>query len=136
VDAAYGENEPGSGRALGLTGLVRPHLPNAVSNSRSGWVGDYDSDEGYGVPSGPIRFGRLVQKAFSIFGGTWGYSGDFAMSLASAMALVVNSIVRDMSVIVNVGPDATGAVPSKQAAAIRQLGGFMSARSVRSRTGR
>ncbi|MFF2148754.1 alpha-L-fucosidase [Kitasatospora sp. NPDC058190] len=127
VDAAYGETEWGTGKPLGLTGLVRQHLPNAVANSRSGWVGDYDIDEGFGVPSGPIRFGRLVQKAFSVSGGTWAYSGDHAMSLSSALALIVNSFVRDMCVIVNVGPDATGAVPSKQAAVVRQIGGFMTA---------
>ncbi|GAA0683521.1 hypothetical protein GCM10010193_41760 [Kitasatospora atroaurantiaca] len=127
MDAAYGENEPGTGKGLGLSGLVRQHQPNAVASSRSGWVGDYDVDEGFGVPSGPIRFGRLVQKAFSVSGGTWAYSGDFAMSFSSAMAIIVNSFVRDMCVIVNVGPDATGAVPSKQVAVIRQLGGFMSA---------
>ncbi|WP_051709039.1 alpha-L-fucosidase [Streptomyces sp. NRRL S-350] len=126
VDPAYGENEPGTGTPLGLTGLVRRHQPNAVATSRSGWVGDYDIDEGTGVPSGPIRFGRLVQKAFSV-GGSWGYSGDNAMPLSSAMALLVNSFVRDMCVIVNVGPDATGTVPGKQAALLRQLGGFMSA---------
>ncbi|MFF0476294.1 alpha-L-fucosidase [Streptomyces sp. NPDC004284] len=127
VDAAYGETEPGTGKPLGLTGPVRRHLPDAVSNSRSGWVGDYDIDEGFGVPSGPIRFGRLVQKAFSVSSGTWAYSGDHAMPFSSAMALPVNSFIRDMCVIVNVGPDATGAVPSEQVAVVRRLGGFMSA---------
>ncbi|MER7757899.1 alpha-L-fucosidase [Kitasatospora sp. NPDC097643] len=127
VDTAYGENESGTGRPLGLTGLVRRHLPNAVANSRSGWVGDYDIDEGFGVPSGPIRYGRLVQKAFSVSGGTWAYSGDYAMSFSSAMAMLVNCFIRDMCVILNVGPDATGAVPSKQVAVVRRLGGFMSA---------
>ncbi|MFI9365842.1 alpha-L-fucosidase [Kitasatospora sp. NPDC053057] len=126
VDAAYGDTEPGTGRPLGLTGLVRRHQPNAVATPRSGWIGDYDVEEGAGVPSGPIRFGRLVQKAFSV-GGAWGYSGDNAMSFPSAMAVLVNSFVRDMCVIVNVGPDATGAVPSTQAALLRRLGGFMSA---------
>ncbi|MFF2078227.1 alpha-L-fucosidase [Kitasatospora sp. NPDC058162] len=126
VDSAYGESEWGTGRPLGLTGVLRQHQPNAVSNSRSGWVGDYDLDEGTGVPSGPIRYGRLVQKTFSV-GGSWGYSGDSAMPFSQALGLFVNSFVRDMSVLVNVGPDATGTVPSKQAALMRQLGGFMSA---------
>ncbi|GAB7186659.1 hypothetical protein ATKI12_6490 [Kitasatospora sp. Ki12] len=66
VDAAYGENEPDTGKPLGLTGLIRRHQPDVPSNPRSGWVGDYDIDEGFVVPSGPIRFGRLVQKAFSV----------------------------------------------------------------------
>ncbi|MFE2411714.1 alpha-L-fucosidase [Kitasatospora sp. NPDC059408] len=126
VDAAYGDTETDTGRPLGLTGVLRRHQPNAVSNSRSGWVGDYDLDEGSGVPSGPIRYGRLVQKTFSV-GGSWGYSGNSAMPFSQALGLFVNSFIRDMSVLVNVGPDATGTVPSTQAAVIRQLGGFMNA---------
>ncbi|MFE9428820.1 alpha-L-fucosidase [Kitasatospora sp. NPDC006697] len=127
VDAAYGETEAGTGRPLGLAGLVRRHQPNAVANSRSGWVGDYDLEEGSYVTSGPIKSGRLVQKAFSL-GGAWGYNGsNSSMSFSSALAVLVNAFVRDMCVIVNVGPDATGAVPSAQAAVIQQLGGFMSA---------
>ncbi|MBB4928675.1 galactose-binding domain-containing protein [Kitasatospora kifunensis] len=98
-----------------------------VSNSRSGRVGDYDIEEGGYVSTGPIRFGRLVQKAFSISGTTWGYDGDVAMSFSQAMAVFVNAFVRDMCVIVNVGPDATGTVASKQAAVLRQVGTFMSA---------
>ncbi|WP_031069785.1 alpha-L-fucosidase [Streptomyces sp. NRRL WC-3742] len=127
VDAAYGDTEPGTGRPLGLTGLVRRHQPNAVAGSRSGWVGDYDVEEGGYVSTGPLRSGRLVQKAFSISGTTWGYDGDNAVSLSAALAVFVNAFVRDMCVIVNVGPDATGTVPSAQAAVLRQVGGFMSA---------
>ncbi|MDH6137555.1 hypothetical protein P3T37_006988 [Kitasatospora sp. MAA4] len=51
------------------------------------------------------------------------------MSFPQAMAVFVNAFVRDMCVIVNVGPDATGTVPSKQAAVLRQVGGFLSANS-------
>ncbi|WP_232247210.1 alpha-L-fucosidase [Kitasatospora azatica] len=127
VDAAYGETEPSTGKPLGLTGLVRQHQPNAVANSRSGWVGDYDIEEGGYVSSGPIRYGRLVQKAFAISGTTWGYDGNNAISFSSAMAVFVNAFIRDMCVIVNVGPDATGTIPSAQAAVLRQVGGFMSA---------
>ncbi|WP_083975537.1 alpha-L-fucosidase [Kitasatospora mediocidica] len=127
VDAAYGENETGTGKPLGLTGLVRRHQPDSAANSRSGWVGDYDIEEGGYLSTGPIKSGRLVQKAFSL-GGAWGYNGsNSSMSFSSALAVLVNAFVRDMCVIVNVGPDATGTVPSKQAAVLRQLGGFMSA---------
>jgi len=126
VDSAYGDNETGSGRPLGLTGLVRQHQPNAVANSRSGWVGDYDLEEGSYVTTGPIKSGRLVQKAFSL-GSSWGYNGNNSMSFSSAVAVLVNAFIRDMCVIVNVGPDASGVIPSAQAAVARQLGGFMSA---------
>lgn len=51
------------------------------------------------------------------------------MSFSQAMAVFVNAFVRDMCVIVNVGPGATGTVPGKQAAVLRQVGGFMSVNS-------
>lgn len=58
VDAAYGEDESSTGKPLGLTGLVRRHQPNAVANSRSGWVGDYDIEEG--ATSRPGRSGSAA----------------------------------------------------------------------------
>ncbi|MFJ8625022.1 alpha-L-fucosidase [Kitasatospora sp. NPDC093550] len=125
VDAAYGETDA-DGRPLGLMGMVRKHQPDIVATSRSGWKGDYDSDEGPGVPTGAIRTGRLVEKVFSV-GGTWGYSGDSAMSYDTAMNILVNCWVRNMTVMVNVGPDRHGTVPGTQAALLRRIGTFMSA---------
>jgi alpha-L-fucosidase len=127
VDAAYGATETGTGRPLGLTGLVRQNQPSAVATPRSGWIGDHNVDEGTGVPTGRLRSGQLVQKTFSV-GSTWGYNSDgFVMSYATAMALLVNSFIRDMCVLINVGPDRHGTVPANQAALLQQLGTFMKA---------
>jgi alpha-L-fucosidase len=127
VDAAYGATETGTGLPLGLTGLVRQSQPTALASPRSGWIGDYDVDEGGSVPTGRLRSGHLVQKTFSV-GSTWGYNSDgVVMSYASAMALLVNSFIRDMCVLINVGPDRHGAVPANQAALMQQLGTFMKA---------
>ncbi|GHF59600.1 hypothetical protein GCM10018790_41900 [Kitasatospora xanthocidica] len=125
VDATYGETDD-NGRPLGLMGMVRKHQPDIVATSRSGWKGDYDSDEGPGVPTGAIRTGRLVEKVFSV-GGTWGYSGNSAMSYDTAMSILVNCWVRNMTVMVNVGPDRHGTVPDAQAGLLRQIGTFMAA---------
>ncbi|MEZ0110601.1 alpha-L-fucosidase [Catenulispora sp. EB89] len=62
VDAAYGATETGTGLPLGLTGLVRQSQPTATATPRSGWIGDYDVDEGGAVPTGRLRSGHLVQK--------------------------------------------------------------------------
>ena len=127
VDAAYGATETGTGLPLGLTGLVRQNQPTATSTPRSGWIGDYDVDEGGGVPTGRLRSGHLVQKTFSV-GSTWGYNSDgYVMSYANAMSLLVNSFIRDMCVLINVGPDRHGTVPANQAALMAQLGTFMKA---------
>jgi alpha-L-fucosidase len=124
VDAAHSETDPATGRPLGLTGLVRRHQPDVITTSRSGWIGDYTSEEGDHVPAGPIRAGRVAEKCFSV-GGAWGYSGDDAMSYGDAMNVLVNSWVRGMTCLVNVGPDRTGAVPASQANLLRRIGAFL-----------
>ncbi|MET8763483.1 alpha-L-fucosidase [Lentzea sp. NPDC004782] len=125
VDAAYSENDPATGKPLGLTGLVRAHQPDIVTTSRSGWIGDYTSEEGGSVPTGPIRAGKVAEKCFSV-GGAWGYTGDTAMSYRDTMNVLVNAWVRNMTCLVNVGPDRTGVVPPTQADLMRQIGAYLS----------
>ncbi len=125
VDAAYSETDPATGKPLGLTGLVRRHQPDVLATSRSGWVGDYASEEGGSVPTGPIRTGKLAEKCFTV-GGAWGYTGDNAMSYGDTMKVLVNAWVRDMTCLVNVGPDRTGRVAPSQANLMRQIGTYMS----------
>ncbi|MEU8694092.1 alpha-L-fucosidase [Streptomyces sp. NPDC048665] len=123
VDAVYGETDA-DGRPLGLMGMVRKHQPGIVATSRSGWTGDYASDEGPSVPSGAIRTG-LVEKVFTV-DGTWGYnSGAAVMSYGTAMDILVNCWVRNMTAMVNVGPDRHGTVSDAQAGLLRRIGTFM-----------
>ncbi|MGP3974179.1 alpha-L-fucosidase [Streptomyces sp. 8N114] len=127
VDAAYSETDPATGRPLGLMGMVRKHQPDIIVNTRSSWMGDYTSyprDEGPGVPSGAVRTTELSEKAFTL-GGSWGYSGDEAMDFGQAVNILVNCWVRNMTCLVNVGPDRTGKVPDSQVALARKIGSFM-----------
>ncbi|MFE0330981.1 alpha-L-fucosidase [Streptomyces sp. NPDC058960] len=126
VDATYGETDA-AGRPLGLMGMVRKHQPDIVATSRSGWMGDYASDEGGSVPSGAIRTGKLVEKVFTV-GTTWGYNSDGkVMSYSTAMNILVNCWIRNMTAMVNVGPDRHGTVSDAQASLLRQIGTFMAA---------
>ncbi|MER5214351.1 discoidin domain-containing protein [Streptomyces sp. NPDC002838] len=104
---------------------MRKHQPDIVTTLRSGWIGDFTSEEGGSVPSGAIRTGRVAEKCFTI-GGAWGYkAGASVMSFGTAMNLLVNAWVRDITCLVNVGPDRTGAVPTAQANLVRRIGSFM-----------
>ncbi|MGW6908249.1 alpha-L-fucosidase [Streptomyces sp. NPDC054940] len=126
VDSAYGETDSATGRPLGLTGLVRKHQPDIVTTLRAGWIGDFTSEEGGSVPTGPMRTGRLAEKCFTI-GGAWGHTaGAPVMSFGGIMNVLVNAWVRNMTVLLNVGPDRTGVVPADQAAAVRKVGSFLS----------
>ncbi|BFV56518.1 hypothetical protein KCMC57_up16220 [Kitasatospora sp. CMC57] len=125
VDAAHGDTDPATGKPLGLTGLVRKHQPDIVTTLRSGWIGDYASEEGSAVPTGAIRTGKVAEKCFSI-GGSWGYNPSAGvMSFAATMNVLVNAWVRNMTCLLNVGPDRTGAVPADQAAVVRRVGSFL-----------
>jgi alpha-L-fucosidase len=125
VDSAYSETDPATGKPLGLTGLVRKHQPDIVTTLRSGWIGDYTSEEGPSVPSGAIRTGRVAEKCFTI-GGAWGYkAGSPVMGFGTAMNIMVNAWVRNMTCLVNVGPDRTGVVPTAQADLVRRIGSFL-----------
>ncbi|MGQ4388492.1 alpha-L-fucosidase [Streptomyces sp. SAS_270] len=126
VDSAYSETDSATGKPLGLTGLVRKHQPDIVATLRSGWIGDFASEEGGSVPSGAIRTGKLAEKCFTI-GGAWGYkAGSPLLSFGAIMNILVNAWVRNMTCLLNVGPDRTGAVPADQAAAVRRVGSFLS----------
>ncbi|MDX5566110.1 alpha-L-fucosidase [Streptomyces sp. ID05-04B] len=125
VDAAYGDTDPATGKPLGLTGLVRKHQPDAVTTLRAGWIGDFASEEGPSVPTGAIRTGKVAEKTFTI-GGAWGYrAGSGVMSFGTAMNILVNAWVRNMTCLVNVGPDRTGAVPTDQQTLVRRIGSFL-----------
>lgn len=126
VDSAYGETDS-SGKPLGLMGMVRKHQPDIVCTARAGWAGDYASEEGGSVPTGAIRTGKVTEKVFTVCG-TWGYStAASVMSYGTAMDILVNSWVRNMTVMVNIGPDRHGTVPTAQASLLRQIGTFMTA---------
>ncbi|MFD3498741.1 alpha-L-fucosidase [Streptomyces sp. NPDC058678] len=126
VDAAYSDTDPATGKPLGLTGLVRKHQPDIVTTLRSGWIGDFTSEEGSSVPTGAIRTGKVAEKCFTI-GGAWGYkAGSSVMSFGTAMNILVNAWVRNITCLVNVGPNRSGAVPSAQATLVRQIGSFLS----------
>ncbi len=125
VDSASGDTDTATGKPLGLTGLVRKYQPDAVTTLRSGWIGDFASEEGPSVPSGAIRTGKVAEKCFTI-GGAWGYkAGTSVMSFGTAMNILVNAWIRNITCLVNVGPDRTGVVPTAQADLVRRIGSFM-----------
>jgi alpha-L-fucosidase len=125
VEDAYSETDPDTGSPLGLMGLVRQHQPDVVTTSRSGWIGDFESEEGGSVPTGAIRTGHVAEKCFSICG-SWGYNaGASVMTFGEAMDILVNAWVRNITCLVNVGPDRTGVVPDAQAETARTIGSFL-----------
>ena len=67
-----GDVEQGTGKPLGLMGMVRKYQPDILVNPRTGWYGDYLSEEGASPITGPVRSTQLYEKTLSLHE-SWGY---------------------------------------------------------------
>jgi alpha-L-fucosidase len=109
-----------------LNQMVRRCQPEIVINERSGWEGDFETDEGSHSVTGPIMPLRW-EKGFTVQHG-WGYNSDgYVMPFEELLSLLVNAWVRGGNAIVNVGPDPDGRIPDNVAAVLAKLGEFMRA---------
>lgn len=107
-----------------LNRIVRQLQPQVVINPRSGWQGDFDTEEGDAPISGPIRK-RPWEKTFSI-NGAWGYVPEGQVKTADEVVTqLVNAVVRNGNLLVNLGPDADGVVPPKQSETLRGVGRWL-----------
>lgn len=132
VGSDYQDMDDRTGRPLGLMGMVRKYQPDILANSRSGWVGDYDNEEGGGPVSGEIRSG-VVEKCFTLTPG-WGYTKKAenaanVMPLNRIKRLFADCIVRNMCCLINVGPDRHGHVPEATTQRLHEFGQWVEAAS-------
>ncbi len=107
-----------------LNRIVRKLQPKIVINPRSGWQGDFDTEEGDAPIGGPIR-ARPWEKTFSI-NGAWGYVPEGQVKSADQVVTqLVNAVVRNGNLLVNLGPDADGVVPPRQSETLRGVGRWL-----------
>jgi alpha-L-fucosidase len=107
-----------------LNRMVRRYQPRIVINPRSGWQGDYDEEEGAAPIRGPIR-PRPWEKTFSL-NGAWGYVPEKDVMTADAVVThLVDAVVRNGNLLANVGPDADGVIPPRQAQTLREVGRWL-----------
>ena len=105
-----------------LNKLVRKANPNTVINPRSGWEGDFDCDEGGAAVTGPIK-PRPWEKCLNLNKTTWGYNRtQNLMSFDEIVTMLVDTVVRNGNMLLNVGPDADGVIPSAHAERLREVG--------------
>lgn len=107
-----------------LNAEVRKRQPKIVINPRSGWQGDFDTEEGAHAVTGPVR-SKPWEKAFSI-GPGWGFiASGKTMRAQEVIRLVVDAVVRNGNALVNMSPDADGNIPAAQIETLRGLGAWM-----------
>ncbi|MBD2871051.1 alpha-L-fucosidase [Paenibacillus arenilitoris] len=107
-----------------LNELVRSNQPKCVINPRSGWIGDFQCDEGSHEITGnimPIDWEKCFTIAYH-----WSYEyEERVMPLESIIKLMIDCFVRGGNVLLNVAPNPNGQIPASQVNRLKEIGAFM-----------
>jgi alpha-L-fucosidase len=107
-----------------LNAEVRKLQPKVAINPRSGWQGDFDTEEGGHPVIGPVRQ-KPWEKVFTI-GAGWGYVAEGkTMGPDAVIRLIVDAVVRNGNALVNMSPDADGDIPDAQVKTLQAIGAWM-----------
>lgn len=107
-----------------LNKMARSYNPKLVINERSGWEGDYSSDEGPHDINGKI-IPFPWEKNFSV-AGSWAWQPtNKAMEFDRVMNLILNVFVRGGNALLNVTPDKDGIIPEDQVQLFLKIGEWM-----------
>jgi alpha-L-fucosidase len=126
----YQDFEDGTGRALGIMGMVRKYQPDAIANLRYGWMGDVIEEEGPRETTGKIRNREICNKCLTIQHGGWGYNAKSiadgnVMTLDQLVGYMANCVVRNMTFLLNVTPDRHGVIPELEQRRLREMGAWL-----------
>jgi alpha-L-fucosidase len=107
-----------------LNEMVRANQPKCVINPRSGWIGDFQCDEGTHDITGniiPIDWEKCFTIAYH-----WSYDPqERVIPLESIIKLMIDCFVRGGNVLLNVAPDPDGEIPATQVERLKEIGAFM-----------
>jgi alpha-L-fucosidase len=108
-----------------LAQMARAIQPKVVISPRSGWVGDFATDEGGAAVAGPIRKAPW-EKCLNLNETTWGYNArQKLMSRDRALNMLLNTVVRGGNMLLNVGPDRDGVIPGTHVARLKEIGDWL-----------
>lgn len=126
IDTKYTLKDPKNGKPLGVMGMVRELQPDILVNPRCGWYGDYMCEEGGAKISGPIRSSEIYEKTLSLHF-AWGYTPTAEdqkkiINASRVKRYLVDCLMRNMCLLINVGPDRHGNIPEAEANVLRETG--------------
>ena len=108
-----------------LNTMVRKYQPTIVINPRSGWEGDFECDEGGHEIGGPV-IDVPWEKCLNLNQASWGYSTKQNLMLPEeVIGMLVNVVGRGGNVLLNVGPDADGAIPPAHVETLKKVGEWL-----------
>jgi len=108
-----------------LNTMVRELQPKIVINPRSGWMGDFSTQE--------VRLrgreNRPWELCTNLSNSAWGWTPsakDNMMTLDSCIRLLVSVVCQDGNLLLNVGPKADGEIEPAQVQRLKEMGDFLS----------
>jgi alpha-L-fucosidase len=115
-----------SWETIKLNKMVRELQPKVVISQRSGWMGDFETQE-VGL-KGKVN-DRPWELCTNLGGAAWGWTPsakDQIMSLDSCIRLLVTVVCKDGNLLLNVGPMASGEIEPAQIQRLNEIGVFLS----------
>ena len=110
-----------------LNTMVRDLQPKIVISQRSGWMGDFETQE-VGFKGRP-KDDRPWELCTLLGGDAWGWTPKSAtqiMSLDSVVQLLVKVVSQDGNLILNVGPRPDGSIEPAEIQRLKEIGRFLS----------
>lgn len=132
VNKFFQDTDAATGKPLGIMGIARKYQSDILVNPRSSWMGDYMSEEGGAPITGPIRSKEIWQKCMTV-GGAWGYSSAMEdstkmISFSQLKRMLTDVTIRNMSLLLNVGPDRHGVISKPVTHLLQQTGDWLHGR--------
>jgi alpha-L-fucosidase len=113
------------GRGVKTIELARTLQPSIIINNRTGDGGDYDTPE---QEIGAFRMNRPWESCMTISAhGQWAWGGpkDGVKSLADCLLMLIRCAGGDGNMLLNVGPEPSGAIEDCQADRLKEMGAWM-----------
>ncbi len=113
------------GRGVATIKLARTLQPNILVNNRTGDGGDYDTPE---QTIGAFRMDRPWESCMTISAsGQWAWGGpkDGVKPLAACLLMLIRCAGGDGNMLLNIGPEPTGAIESCQMERLKEIGAWL-----------
>ena len=139
-DFSYGDMKGEKWKAKELVGMLRKHQPHIILNNRlmgdgtgkigdASALGDFETPE-QGVPEEPRRnaAGTTVPwETCLTLNNNWGYHANDQQWKSPELVIhsLVNCVSKNGNLLLNIGPDAKGNIPTQSVAILQEVGEWL-----------
>lgn len=129
VNCDYQDFDEETGKPLGVMGMVRKYQPDIIVNPRTGWMGDFLSEEGSAPVTGPVRSEEVWEKNMTMASG-WGYKPAHddpsqVITVEGVKRMLSDCVIRNMAFLLNVAPDRHGQITQTEQNVLRLTGKWL-----------